>query len=148
MANRRRRERAGAITGSIATSRVPRYLSVLSVESDPVNNFDMRRSRVGTAGLPFRSLAVLSTPRRPRSFAVFPSLSRYALAQLFLQRVNVAPRFSRSVAVVSSKSSQARAYCVARSVRRGVLFASNVAGSRGVGRGKRRRTNLFSQYSC
>lgn len=148
-----KRSRAGAISSPIANQRLPRsqvhrVLSALSVTGAEPSSSSVRRAlqpvypRVLAASTFFdRVIRNYVTPTHVRS-------SRAAVRQLLYQRYNVAPRLTPSRSIPFSVVRDARRYCGLRSKRREVIFAMGIAGRRGVGRGRPRRTTVYSQYTC
>lgn len=93
--------------------------------------------------------------RQPRR-AVYPvAIDRpgriYSRSRVFSSRrlsSHAKPYFSRYMQSVEVLRPRQVSFCQSRAARREVLFARNVAGRRGVGRGKPWRRTFESNYSC
>lgn len=109
-------------------------------------------SMVDLVELEDRRLFVPGTPSLPSVPAYRPAKARNrAATRLTVRRatqVATPPRFERLGPFVAFAEPRSVALCIRRQRRRQVMHALDLAGRRGVGRGRPRRRNEFSSVSC
>lgn len=116
----------GAISSTIARRSLPRLIPVY-------------------VGLPDRRTHVPDRHYQPPTAG-----KRYATKIQADNRRNTRTKRTRTglVASINFRAPRSVHICQRRSARRQVMHALNIAGRKGVGKGKRRRTNFWSRVGC
>lgn len=144
MARRRRRRGFRSFPVSTVPARRERSQRTLFGPVGPIYGY--RRSRVPVVTVVGRDTRRIARRRRPPRTYIGRDLRLYHPAGHVrpISRAGLRAR-GAGVGFIRPRSVE---ICVRRGRRREVLFAMGVGGSRGVGRGRRRRTNDASLVSC